>query len=146
MLPIKKKNRNELDRFHDEIDDLFHSFLGGWGIPTLTGTRWPALDIAENEDTFVVKAEIPGCKPSDIDISVHGNTLIISGEKKHEEEKETKSYYHVERSYGEFRRLLNLTSEVNYEKIEASYKNGVLTLTLPKSEKAKAVKVKIKED
>jgi HSP20 family protein len=146
LLPVKRKgnDRHELARLHSDMDDLFNSFFDGWGTPFLTRDRWPVMDIAENENAFTVKAEVPGCKAEDIDISVNGNTLIISGEKKQEDEKKGDGYYHAERSYGSFRRALNLASEIDADKIEAVCENGVLTLTLPKSEKAKPVKVKVK--
>ncbi|MBN2457082.1 MAG: Hsp20/alpha crystallin family protein [Sedimentisphaerales bacterium] len=128
------------------MDNLFHSFLGDWGWPALKHRRWPAIDIVENENDFVIKAEVPGCKADDIDISVHGNVLTISGEKKAEEEKKEKGYYHMERSYGSFRRDLTLSADLDSDKIEACCKDGILTVTLPKSEKAKAVKVKVKEE
>ena len=147
LLPVRKREsgRGELARFRGEMDDLFQSFFSDWNLPTGAATRWPVLDIAENENAFVVKAEVPGCKADDINISVHGNILSISGQKKQEEEKKEKGYYHMERSYGSFRRDLNLVAEVDPDKIEALCKDGVLTLTLPKSEKAKAVKIKVKE-
>jgi HSP20 family protein len=147
LLPVKRKerDRSELARFHAGMDDLFSSFFEGWDSPFLVRGRWPAMDIGENENAFIVKAEVPGCKAEDIDISVQGNTLTISGEKEQEEEKKEKGYYHVERSYGSFRRDLNLATEINPDKIEAVCENGVLTLTLPKSEKAKPVKVKVKD-
>lgn len=105
---------------------------------------FPALDIAENDNEFVVKAEIPGCKPEDVDISVHGNILTIKGEKKQEEEKKEKGFYHIERSYGSFRRDLNLVSEIDAGKIDATCKDGIRTPKLPKSPKAKPTKVKVK--
>jgi len=92
----------------------------------------------------IVKAEIPGCKPEDVDISVHGNVLTIKGEKKQEEEKKEKGFYHIERSYGSFRRDLNLISEIDAAKINAVCKDGILTVKLPKSPKAKPTKVKVK--
>jgi len=146
LLPVRRKERERgsLARFHDEVDDLFRGFFEDWELPAWGRGRWPAIDIAENENEFVVKGEVPGCKADDIDISVHGNMLTISGEKKVEEEKKEKGYYHVERSYGSFRRDLHLATEVDPDKIEATCKDGVLTITLPKSEKAKAVKVKVK--
>jgi len=146
LLPVRRKERERgsLARFHDEVDDLFRSFFEDLDMPILRRGRWPTIDIAENDNEFVVKAEVPGCKADDIDISVHGNMLTISGEKKAEEEKKEKGYYHFERSYGSFRRDFNLASDINPEKIEAVCKDGVLTITLPKSEKAKAVKVKVK--
>jgi HSP20 family protein len=146
LLPVKRKEggRSSLSRLHDEMDDLFRSFFSDGDWPVWSGSRWPAIDIAEKDNEFMVKAEVPGCKADDIDISVHGNVLTISGEKKAEEEKKEKGYYHIERSYGSFRRDLHLATEVNPGKIEATCKDGVLTITLPKSEKAKAVKVKVK--
>jgi len=147
LLPVKKteRGRSELARLHDEMDDLIGSFFGDWGWPTLEHRRWPAIDIAEKDNEFVVKAEVPGCKADDIDISVHGNMLTISGEKKQEEEKKEKGYYHMEMSYGSFRRDLNLASEVDPARIEATYKDGILSIKLPKTEKSKAVKIKVKE-
>jgi len=146
LVPIRKKERDRgaLARLHDEMDDLFDSFFRGLDRPFFGYKTWPAIDIAETENEFVVKAEVPGCKANDIDISVHGNTLIISGEKKQEEERKEKGYCHVERSYGSFRRDLNLSADVDTDKIEAECKDGVLTVTLPKAEKAKPVKVKVK--
>jgi HSP20 family protein len=146
LLPVKRRerDRSELGRLHSDMDALFNSFFEGWDTPFLARGHWPAMDIGENENAFIVKAEVPGCKAEDIDISVHGNTLTISGEKKQEKEEKEKGYYHVERSYGSFRRDLNLATEINADKIEAACENGVLTLTLPKSEKAKPVKVKVK--
>jgi HSP20 family protein len=146
LVPVKKKetSANPIARFHDEIDDLLGSFFGDWEMPLLSRGRWPAVDIAEDENEFVVKAEVPGCKAEDIDVSVHDNRLTISGEKKKEEEKKEKGYYHVERSYGSFRRDLNLSSNVDTNKIEATCKEGLLTIRLPKTEKSKATKVKIK--
>ena len=146
LVPIRKSQRDTstLARLHDEMDDLFDSFFRGLDRPFFGYKAWPAIDIAENENEFVVKAEVPGCKAEDIDISVQGNTLTISGEKKQEEEKKEKGYYHVERSYGSFRRDLNLPAEINTDKIEAECKDGVLHITLPKAETSKAVKVKVK--
>lgn len=146
ILPTKRRERggSQLARLHSDMDDLFNSFFDGWDTPFPTRSRWPVMDIGETDNAITIKAEVPGCKAEDIDISVHGNILTISGEKKHEEEKKEKDYYHVERSYGSFRRDLNLATEIDPNKIEAACENGVLTLTLPKSEKAKAVKVKVK--
>lgn len=141
----KEKDVSPLARFHEEIDDLLGDFFKDWDLPLSSRNRWPVLDVAENENEFIVKAEVPGCNAEDIDISVHDSRLTISGEKKQEEEKKEKGYYHLERSYGSFRRDLNLESNVDPNKIEASYKNGVLTIKLPKTEKTKTVKVKIKD-
>ena len=140
-----EKGRSELARLHNEMDNLIGSIFGDWDRPLWASSHWPAIDIAEKDNEFIVKAEIAGCKAEDVNISVPGNILTISGEKKAEEEKKEKGYYHVERSYGSFRRDLNLAVEVDPAKIEAICKDGVLTITVPKSEKAKPVKVKVKE-
>ena len=148
LLPVRRRERERgtLASLHDEMDDLFKDFFSDWdGGPFWSRTRWPALDIAEDENEFTVKAEVPGCKAEDIDISVHGNTLTISGEKKQEKEEKGKGYRHTERSYGSFRRNLNLASEVDSNKVEATYKDGILSIKLPKTEKTKAVKIKVKE-
>jgi HSP20 family protein len=146
LVPVKKRERggSDLAKLHEDMDNLIGSFFEGWDVPFWGRTRWPALDIAEKDDVFIVKAEVPGCKAEDIDISVHGSMLTISGEKKQEEERKEKGYYHIERSYGSFRRDLNLASDVDPDKIEAVCKDGVLTIKLPKTEKAKPIKVKVK--
>ncbi len=144
LVPIHKRPRNELARLHGEMDDLFDSFFKGLGRP-LTGYKaWPTIDVADKDDAVVVRAEVPGCKAEDIDISVYGNTLTISGEKKESKEEKEKGYYHVESSYGSFRREIALPTDVDEDKIDAVCKDGVLSITLPKAEKTKAVKVKVK--
>jgi HSP20 family protein len=123
---------------------LFDSFFRGLDRPFFGYKAWPAIDIAEEENAILVKAEVPGCKADDIDISVHGNTLTISGEKKASDEKKEKGYYYMESTYGSFRRELNLPTDVEPDKIDAVCKDGVLSITLPKAERAKAVKIKVK--
>ncbi len=136
-----------LARLQDEMNDLFGRFFGDW---PLTGPRmgswWPALDVAEREDAVVVKADLPGMKSDEIDISVHDNMLTISGEKKESKEDKGEEYYHVERSYGSFRRELTLPAGVDAEKVQASYRDGVLTVTLPKTEQAKPKRIQIKAE
>ncbi|MFH1718610.1 MAG: Hsp20/alpha crystallin family protein [Planctomycetota bacterium] len=144
LVPFNKRNRNGLAGLHSEMDDLFDSFFRGLDRPFAGYKAWPAIDVAEEEDAIVIRAEVPGCKAEDIDISVYGNTLTISGEKKFEEEKKEKGYYHVESTYGSFRRELTLPTDVEAGKIDAVCKDGVLSITLPKAATAKAVKVKVK--
>lgn len=144
LVRFNKRHRGDLARLHGEMDDLFGGFFKGFDGPFAGYKAWPAIDVAEEEDAIIVRAEVPGCKADDIDISVHGNVLTISGEKKLSEEKKEKGYYHVESSYGSFRRELTLPTDVDQSKIDATCKNGVLSVNLPKAEKAKAIKVKIK--
>jgi HSP20 family protein len=147
LVPVKKRERGrgELTRLHEEMDDLFKSFFEPWAAPVWGHHHWPAIDIGETDDAFIVKADVPGCKAEDIEISVHGNMLNISGEKKHETQEKEKAYYHIERSYGSFRRELNLASDVDPEKIKATCKDGVLSIRLPKTEKTRPIKVEVKE-
>ena len=151
LLPVKRKEGttsglNSLTRMHDDMHDLVRSFFGpSWSWPTTWGSgAWPAIDVADQENEYLVKAEVPGCKAEDIDITVSGNVLTISGEKKEEKEVKEKDYYHSERSFGSFRRDLNLATDVDTAKIKAECSNGVLTVKLPKSEKAKPTKIEIK--
>jgi HSP20 family protein len=144
LVPYRKRDRGDLASLHRDMDDLFNSFFGSWPVTVIESRLWPAMDVSEDENEVVVTAEVPGCKAEDVDIAVHGNTLSISGEKKQEQEKKEKGYYHIERSYGSFRRELTLPADVETDKVEAVCKNGVLSIKLPKAEKAKAVKVKVK--
>lgn len=107
----------------------------------------PSVDIYENDNDFSIKASVPGVKQEDLDISIVGDTLTIKGEVKAEEEEQGKNYYRQECRYGTFARSLTLPAELNTDKAEASMENGMLTLTIPKMEKAKpkAIKVKTKE-
>jgi HSP20 family protein len=126
------------------MDDLFDSFFRGLDRPFKGYKTWPAIDVAEEENAIIIRAEVPGCKAEHIEISVLGDKLTISGEKKLAEEKKEKGYYHVESSYGSFRRELTLPTNVDQKKIDAVCKDGVLSITLPKAEKSKVVKVKVK--
>jgi HSP20 family protein len=137
------KNRNELARIQNQMDELFSKFTGGYDWPFGQKAMWPPVDISDREDEIIVNAEVPGCNAEDIDISVQGNVLTISGEKKEHEEIEKKGFYHVERFYGTFRRDITLPSEVDSNRVNAVCKNGVLSITMQKSEKAKAKHIKV---
>jgi HSP20 family protein len=144
LVPLHRKPRHELAALHSEMDDLFDSFFRGLDRPFQGYKAWPAVDVEEHEDSIVVRAEVPGCKAEDIDISVYNNVVTISGEKKQSEEKKEKGYYHIERAYGSFRREISLPSDVDPAGVDAVCKDGVLSVTLPKAEKSKAVRVKVK--
>jgi HSP20 family protein len=134
----------ELPALREEMNKLW-SFFGERPFMEPFGKEWqPSLDVSETKDNIVVKAEVPGMDGKDIDISLSGGVLTLKGEKKQEKEEKDENYYFAERSYGAFFRAVQLPQEVQTDKIKASYKNGVLTITLPKSEEAKAKEVKIK--
>jgi HSP20 family protein len=121
LLPIKRRDMpiNDLTRVQSEIQDMARSLFGKLDMPIAwQGVVWPAIDIADEEHEYVVKAEVPGCRTEDIEVSVGGNVLTIRGEKKQEQEVNEKGYYHVERSFGSFRRDLNLAGDVDTAKIK----------------------------
>lgn len=144
LLSLNRRNRGELARLHNEMDDLFDGFFRGLDRPFGGYKTWPTIDVAEKDDAILVRAEVPGCKADDVDISVYNNTLTISGEKKETREEKDKGYYYSESSYGSFRRDVTLPAEVDTAKVEATCKDGVLNITLPKAARSKAVKVQIK--
>lgn len=136
----------EFDRLRKEMDRLWDSFFEGrpGGRNREEGEWLPSLDVAETKGDLVVKAELPGMDPKDIDISLSEGVLTIRGEKKQEKEEREEGYHLIERSYGSFTRSIRLPKEVQSEKIEASFKNGILKVVLPKSEEAKKKEIKIK--
>jgi HSP20 family protein len=136
---------NDWARAQSEMQDMMRSLFGNRDVPSAwQSVAWPAIDIADQEHEYLVKVEVPGCRIEDIDLSVSGHMLTIRGEKKQEQEVKEKGYYHVERSFGSFRRDLSLAGDVDIAKIDAECKNGVLTVRLPKTETAKTAKIKIK--
>ena len=109
-----------------------------------TGRPWsPAVDIFESEDALTLRADLPDVKLEDIDVRVENQTLTVSGNRKFERDDKVKGYHRIERSYGEFVRSFAVPSTVETDKVSADYKNGVLTITLPKKEAAKPRQVKV---
>jgi HSP20 family protein len=109
-----------------------------------TGRPWsPAVDIIETEDALTVKADLPDVKIEDIDVRVENQTLTVRGNRKFQKDEAVKGYHRIERSYGDFVRSFALPPTVDTEKVNADYKNGVLSVTLPKKETAKPRQVKV---
>lgn len=136
--------------FTEELERRFEEILGRPFFPIawrrLPGEErgWvPPLEMFEKEDKFTVRAELPGMKREEIDVSVVGDTMTIKGERKAETEVKEEDYYCCERSYGSFLRSINLPSAVDSKKIEASYEHGVLEVTLPKAPEIRPKKVEI---
>lgn len=123
----------------DLVDELwrtpFESALGQ--------VEYPAVNVSEDEKNITVEAELPGMDSKDIDISLQNNMLLLQGEKKFEDEKKEGNYHRIERSYGSFSRTIPLSSSVDQDKVKASFKNGVLTVTLPKQEVERGKKITI---
>jgi HSP20 family protein len=133
----------------DEMNRLFDTMLSRWASDDkeIFGRGWaPMIDVEEDEDKVTVTAELPGLADKDIDISILGDTLTIKGEKKKEEEKKEKNYHRVERAYGAFQRSVALPTTVESDKAKASFKDGVLSVEMPKKEEAKPKQIKVKLD
>lgn len=138
-----------------DMDRMFEDFLGRrlrpfwperWWSAAATEITTPAVDLYEEKDDIVVKAELPGMEKDDIEVNLSDNRLTIKGEKTQEEEVKKEGYYRSERSYGSFVRTLELPREVQTDKIKAAFKNGILEIRLPKTEEAKKKETKVKVD
>jgi len=131
--------RTEMDRLVDRFFD--------WGTSPATAGKgqWvPSVDVSETRKKVIVKCEIPGMDPKDIDISVNGNRLTVRGERKHDHEEKGESFHRVERSYGAFYREVGLPAEVDSSKANATYKNGVLTVKLSKTKESSTKRIEVK--
>jgi HSP20 family protein len=143
----------EPSRWEREMDRMMEDFFGRRMRPWWP-ERWfrtnelevtaPAVDIFEEKEDIVVKAELPGMEKENIEVNLADHTLTIKGEKKKEEEVKEENYYRSERSYGTFLRTVELPKDVRADKVKASFKNGILEVRMPKTEEAKAKEVKVK--
>ena len=127
----------------DQVNRLFNASLSNQGEESALTTWAPSVDIYETPNELVVKADLPDVNEKDIDIRVENNLLTIRGERKFEKSVSEENYLRVERTYGAFSRSFSLPNTVNPEAIGAEYKNGVLTVTLPKREESKPRQVKV---
>jgi HSP20 family protein len=134
--------RAEMDSLHRSIDRLFADAWGGTFAPSLLSETWttgkiaPRLDVVDDDKAFRVTVELPGMTDKDVAVTVDDRTLTIRGEKKEEKEKKEKDVFRRERAYGSFRRTIELPGDVDAAKIEATFKDGVLTIDLPKTKEA----------
>lgn len=131
--------RREIDRLFDDFDGRFWSSNSlfdqfPFNVPMAT---MPAVDIAERDDAFEITADMPGMDEKDVEVRTVNGGLVIKGQKKAEKEEKSKNYYLSERNYGAFERTFGLPAGVDADKISASFKNGVLTVTLPKTAEAR---------
>jgi HSP20 family protein len=133
----------ELERMRRQMDLLSEGLSRGlWGEPT--AGVFPLMNVTEDKDNYYVRAELPGFKGTDLDISVTGDTLSISGERKLPPEDEKATYHRREREAGRFSRILNLPAQMDTGKVEAHCTDGLLTITLPKAEAAKPKQIAVK--
>jgi len=134
--------RREMESLHREVDRLFQDFWRGSGRGSLLPESWgladvtPRIDETEDEKAYHVKVELPGMDKDDVEITLSEGVLTIRGEKKQAEEEKGKDFYRQERSFGAFRRSVAVPGAVEEGKIQASFKNGVLSVALPKSKEA----------
>ena len=133
-----------LTSLRDEIDRLFEEPLAALAGGSRLLSGWtPALDIFEDKDNLVVKAELPGMKREEIQVSLHDGSLSISGERKTETKHEDAEVYRSERFVGRFQRTVTLPTPVSGDKVKAQYKDGILTVTLPKTEESKPKQIEV---
>jgi len=146
MTMIKYDPFRELRSLQDEVNRLFNTGVSRSenGEDIMRGAWSPSVDIFENKDKIVLEAELAGMKPEEVDISIENNIITLKGERKFEKTEDKDNYHRVERSYGSFVRSFTLPRTVVSDEAEASFNNGVLSVTLPKREEAKARKIEIK--
>jgi HSP20 family protein len=135
--------------FQREMDRMFDRFWRGFGFPAFqrfaepeaflsadSALAGPAIDLAEDDQAFHLKAELPGLSEKDVNVTVSGDMMTIAGEKREEREEKEKNFHWSERRFGSFQRMVRLPQHVDRDKIEASFKNGVLSITMPKTPEA----------
>jgi len=143
MAPWGTRGPRWFDDLRREMDDLFEQFLGGEA--DNGGALFaPRANLAETEQHYELTVDLPGMKPDDFHVELKDRELWITGERRHEAEEKGKTYHRVERAYGQFRRVIPLAADVDPEKIDAEYTDGVLRVTVPKSEAAQPRKIEVK--
>lgn len=153
-MPLMKRNPNKemelwkrdlpipraLGILHDEMDRVFSDFFRGDLVDNgsfFSGSWAPAIDVSETDDSYIIRAELPGMKKEDVKITVNNTLVTIRGEKRNEAEDKSRTYHRIERSYGSFERSFNLPGAVKSSSVEARFEDGLLTVALPKTEEAK---------
>jgi HSP20 family protein len=147
-VPVKRDYENSFAFMRHDMDTLFDDFFRGFEVDPFfrshTTAFSPKVDVTENDKEIRVSAELPGINEKDIDITLNHDSLTIKGEKKEEKEDKGKDYYRMERSYGSFCRSIPIPVEIETDKVNASYKKGILKIRIPKSPKSVEEKKKIK--
>jgi HSP20 family protein len=147
ILPWQRKKDGRTKELQHKIDSMYDQFFGPDFLPSTDlfgdGNWDPKLDISESRKDITVKVEIPGIEARDFDVSIDGRRLTISGEKKQEQKEKEETYYRVERSYGYFKRTIELPAEVDPNKVDASYRRGILKIKLRKSKESKTKKIRV---
>ncbi len=127
----------------DEMQRLFRDVLGGDAAPATAGAFSPVLDVEETEDGFTLHVELPGVSPDEVEITLEENVLTIAGERSFYDEQRAENLRRVERRYGRFHRAIRMPDRVDGELVSASFRDGMLTVTVPKAEEAKPRRIAI---
>jgi len=147
LIPARTNGVPLLDQMRDEMDQMFQRVLG-WPVETAKETQlttWaPLIDVSETEKALVVKADLPGVDPKDVDVTVRDGMLTIRGEKKEEHEEKQKNFHRVERFVGQFFRSIPLPAGADETNVAATTGKGVLTVTIPKKPEAQPKKIAVK--
>lgn len=152
-LSLRREDESPMLAIQNEMNRMFDQFFTDpFQLMPVRYSRsaefYPRVDISETDTEYKVSAELPGMEEKDVQISLEKGALILSGEKKSESEEKEKNYHRIERTYGSFQRVIQFDRELNEDKASAVFKNGVLTITLPKAEDAikKSRKIEIKKE
>jgi HSP20 family protein len=144
MALIRWEPAREINTIQQEVNRLFGTLLDSPAGDVGGGRRWvPAMDLVEEGDHFVLRADIPGVQESDVDIEIDGGVLTVAGERRTEHEERKDGYYRIERASGRFSRSLTLPEGIDPDGIEASYEAGVLEVSIPKPEQSKPRRVQV---
>ncbi len=150
LMPMRGKRSGEhpLSRVRDEIDDVFDRFFRdpfGTSLGLLNQTAsFPRLDLSETDNEVTVRAELPGVRPEDVNLEVTGNVLRISGQKSEEHEEMSRDFRYSERQYGSFARTIQLPTGVDANNVDATYKDGVLCIRMPKHPEAQPKRIEVR--
>jgi HSP20 family protein len=146
QMPTRRpfENFQTLRRLNSVLDEAFSSWPFQQESGSITSSWYPACDVFEDKDAVKIVAELPGVKPEDVKLSLENNLLTIRGEKKQEAEERSERVHRYERSYGAFERAFVLPSTVDGDKISAQYQNGILTILVPKAERARPREIPVR--
>ena len=143
-MAITRYSTRDIAPLQDEVERVFRQVFGGASTdPTSAGAFSPALDVEENEEQFVLHIELPGVAAEDVEVSLEENVLTIAGERRFYDEKSSDGFRRIERHFGRFHRAVRLPDRVAGEDVQASYRDGLLTVTVPKAEEAKPRRIEV---
>ncbi len=145
LIPRMRAVNGELTTLQSQVNRLLDEFFSGFPFQRSEslGDWAPALDVAETDTDVMVKTELPGLDPKDVEVTLAGDVLTIKGEKRSEREEKGKTWHRAERSYGSFLRQTPLPCPVDADKVKAEFRNGVLTISVPKREEARTKPIKV---